>query len=138
VRQRLIQHQQIEACASCHRGIDSYGLAMENFDVTGAWRDRQNGEDFRGGNTPVINASGTLPNGREFSGFAEFKALLLEQDDRFRRALAGKLFLYALGRPVEVRDRVTIDGVAAKMTENGDTFRSAVQALVESQVFRTK
>lgn len=138
VRQRLIQHQQIEACASCHRGIDSYGLAMENFDVTGDWRDRQNGEDFRGSNTPLIDASGTLPNGRDFSDFVEFKALLLEQDDRFRRAIADKLFLYALGHPVEVRDRGTIDGVAEKMTENGDTFRSAVQALVESQVFKTK
>lgn len=138
VRQRLIQHQQIEACASCHRGIDSYGLALENFDVTGAWRERQNGEEFRGSNTPLIDASGTLPNGRKFSGFAEFRALLLEQDDRFRRAIAGKLFLYALGRPVEVRDRGTINVVAAKMTDNGDTFRSAVQALVTSDVFLMK
>ncbi|MHC4880586.1 MAG: DUF1592 domain-containing protein [Planctomycetota bacterium] len=138
VRQRLIQHQQIEACASCHRGIDSYGLALENFDVTGAWRERQNGEEFRGSNTPPVDASGTLPNGRTFSGFAEFKALLLEQDDRFRRAIAGKLFLYALGRPVDVRDRGTINVVTAKMSENGNTFRSAVQALVELQVFRTK
>jgi len=138
VRQRLIQHQQIEACASCHRGIDGYGLAMENFDVTGVWRDRQNGEDFRGSNTPLIDVSGKLPNGRDFSDFSEFKALLLEQSDRFRRAIADKLFLYALGRPVEVRDRGTIDRVAKKMNENGDTFRSAVQALVESQVFKTK
>ena len=138
VRRRLIQHQQIEACASCHRGIDSYGLALENFDVTGVWRDRQNGEDFRGNNTPQIDASGTLPNGRRFSDFAEFKALLLEQDDRFRRAFAEKMFLYALGRPVEVRDRGTIDGIATKMSQNGDTFRGTVQALVEAQVFRTK
>jgi hypothetical protein len=138
VRQRLIQHQQIEACASCHRGIDSYGLALENFDVTGAWRERQNGEEFRGSNTPPVDASGTLPNGREFSNFADFKALLLEQDTRFRRAIVEKMFLYALGRQGEARDRGTINVVAAKMSENGDTFRSAVQALVELQVFRTK
>ena len=138
VRQRLLQHQQIEACAGCHRGIDCYGLALENFDVTGAWRERQNGEEFLGRNTPAIDASGTLPNGRAFADFAEFKTLLLEQRNRFRRAIAEKLFLYALGRPVDVRDRSTIESVAERMSENGDTFRSAVHALVESEVFRAK
>ena len=64
VRERLLQHQQIEACASCHRGIDSYGLALENFDVTGAWRERQNGEDFRGSNTPPITPAASCPTAR--------------------------------------------------------------------------
>ncbi len=138
VRQRLLQHQQIEACASCHRGIDSYGLALENFDVTGAWRERQNGEEFRGSNTPPINAGGKLPNGREFADFAEFKARLLEQDDRFRRAFAEKLFLVALGRPAQASDRGSIDAIAAEMEAGGDTVRSAIRALVKLQVFRTK
>ncbi len=138
VRERLLQHQQIEACASCHRGIDGYGLALENFDATGAWRDRQNGEDFRGSKTPPIDASGKLPNGRAFKNFLEFKALLLEQDGRFRRALAEKLFVYALGRPVEPADRGTIDAVVAEMVEEGDTLRAAIKALVATSVFRTK
>jgi hypothetical protein len=138
VRDRLLQHQQIEACASCHRGIDFYGLALENFDITGAWRDRQNGEDFTGGNTPPIDASGKLPNGRSFSNFQEFKALLYEQKDRFRRAFAEKLFLVALGRPVQPPDRTTVDEIARAMGENGDTFHSAAQALVLSGAFRSK
>src|SRR6266567_9095026 len=28
------------SCASCHSKIDPPGLALENFDVMGAWRDR--------------------------------------------------------------------------------------------------
>lgn len=138
VRKRLLQHQQIDACASCHRGIDAYGLALENFDVTGAWRDRQNGEEFRGSNTPPINASGTLPNGESFADFEEFKVLLMAQQDRFRRALCEKLFLYALGRPVTYNDRDTIDEIAASMTENGDTLRAAIRALVLTYAFRIK
>jgi len=138
VRQRLLQHQQIEACASCHRGIDAYGLALENFDVTGSWRDRQNGEDFRGSNTPPIDASGKLPNGKSFANFEEFKTLLLEQKDRFRRALAEKLFLYALGRPTSPADRGTIDQVVTTMAERGDTLRSAIKALAITEVFRVK
>lgn len=138
VRERLLQHQQIEACASCHRGIDAYGLALENFDVTGAWRDHQNGEDFRGSNTPLIDASGKLLNGKTFADFEEFKALLLEQKDRFRRALIEKLFVYALGRPTTPADRGTVDEVVASMSTNRDTLRSAIKGLVTTKAFRTK
>lgn len=138
VRERLMQHQQIEACASCHRGIDAYGLALENFDVTGSWRDRQNGEEFRGRNTPPIDASGRLPNGERFADFEEFKSVLLAQKDRFRRALCEKLFLYALGRPVTFADRDTIDEVVKAMAEDGDTLRAAMRALVQTDAFREK
>ncbi|MCA9070172.1 MAG: DUF1592 domain-containing protein, partial [Planctomycetaceae bacterium] len=138
VRQRLIQHQQIESCASCHRGIDPYGLALENFDVTGAWRDRQNGEEFRGKNTPSIDASGRLPNGQSFKDFQEFKQRLLEQEDRFRRGLIEKLFLYALGRPAMASDRGTIDEVATQMTQREDTLRTAIQALIATDAFQSK
>ncbi|NNE91613.1 MAG: DUF1592 domain-containing protein [Verrucomicrobiales bacterium] len=138
VRDRLIQHQQIEACASCHRGIDSYGLALENFDVTGAWRDRQNGEDFRGDRTPEIDASGTLPNGESFSDFEDFKKLLRQQDDRFRRAFVEKMFLNALGRPPEPSDRGAIDQCVADMKSGGDSVRSAILAITKTEVFRNR
>jgi len=138
VRERLMQHQQIEACASCHRGLDVYGLALENFDATGLWRDRQNGEEFRGNNTPPIDASGKLPNGRDFKGYEDFKALLLEQDKRFRRALVEKLFVYALGRPVELSDRGTIDTIVTETVKQGDTLRAAMKAIVSTEAFHKK
>jgi len=138
VRERLLQHQQIESCASCHRGIDAYGLALENFDVTGAWRTHQNGEEFRGDNTPLIDASGKLPNGRAFADFEEFKSLLLQQQDRFRRGLVEKLFLYALGRPTTPADRGAIDEVLAEMADRGDSLRAAIKAIVSTQLLQTK
>ena len=39
LRQRLEQHRASPACASCHRLMDPIGLALENFDHTGKWRD---------------------------------------------------------------------------------------------------
>ncbi|MEQ8790185.1 MAG: DUF1592 domain-containing protein [Pirellulaceae bacterium] len=138
VRQRLLQHQQIEACASCHRGIDAYGLALENFDVTGTWRTHQNGEDFRGANTPPIDASGKLPNGQTFENFEQFKAQLLKQQDRFRRGLVEKLFVYALGRPATTQDRGTVEQVVAEMADHGDTLRAAILALTSNEAFQTK
>ena len=53
-----MQHQQIEAYASCYRGIDLYGLVLETLDVTGAWRTYLNGAEFRGDKTPLIDARG--------------------------------------------------------------------------------
>ncbi len=138
VRDRLIQHQQVETCAACHRRIDPYGLAMENFNVIGAWREQQDGEDFRGRNTPAIDASGTLPNGLSFETFEEFKALLFEQQDRFRRALAEKMLVYALGRPLVPADRSLIEHLADQMQHQGDTLHTLIQAVATSDAFRYK
>ncbi len=138
VRERLIQHQQIESCAACHRGIDGYGLALENFNVIGAWRERQDGENFRGGNAPPIDASGTLPNGQSFSSFVDFKRLLLDQQARFARGLSEKMLVYALGRPIEPTDRSLIDRLAAKMAADDYSMSSLIQGIVTSEAFLTK
>ncbi|MEW4564563.1 DUF1592 domain-containing protein [Bremerella sp. JC770] len=138
VRERLIQHQQIASCAACHRTIDSYGLALENFNAIGAWRTHQDGEDFRGRNTPPIDASGTLPNGDAFEGFADFKALLLDQKDRFAHGLSEKMLTYALGRPIEPTDRPLVDRLAEQMQTNDYTLKSLIHGVVASPAFHTK
>lgn len=39
VRQMIEKHRADAACAACHAKIDPPGLALENFDVLGGWRD---------------------------------------------------------------------------------------------------
>ncbi len=138
VRDRLLQHQQIESCAACHRALDPYGLALENFNVIGAWRDQQDGENFRGANTPPVDASGKLPSGAQFGNFEEYRAALLRQANRFRRGLAEKMLVYALGRPVEPTDDATLEEAVQKMANQQDTLRSLIQSLTASQAFQTK
>jgi len=138
VRQRLIQHQQIESCAACHRGIDGYGLAMENFNAIGAWRERQDGENFRGGNIPLIDPSGTLPNGKTFRTFEEFKMLMLEQKDRFARGPSEKMLTYALGRPIQPSDRGLVERLAARMAADDYALASLIGGIVTSDEFLTK
>ncbi|MCE9603719.1 MAG: DUF1592 domain-containing protein [Planctomycetia bacterium] len=138
VRERLLQHQQIESCASCHRTIDPYGLALENYDAVGAWRTKQNGEGFRDRNVPAIDASGRLPNGKDFDGPERFKQLLVEQKDRFAQGLAEKLATYALGRPIEAADRPTIDALTTKMAAADYTLRSLMKAIATSDAFLKK
>lgn len=137
VRERLQQHQEIESCASCHRRLDPYGLALENFNVIGKWRDKQDGEDFRHHGPPIV-IDEKLPSGEAFQSFEGFRDLLLSQDERFRRALAEKLWIYALGRPVEPTDDRALQAVVERMTREGDTLRALIKGIVTSRQFLSK
>ena len=66
VRQRVELHRRDDICASCHAKLDPYGLALENYDAIGKWRERFNGEGFRGKNGPLLDVSGTLHDGTAF------------------------------------------------------------------------
>ena len=138
VRERLIQHKQIESCASCHERLDPYGLALENFNVIGLWREQQDGEDFRGNNTPEIVISGKLPNGKAYESYEEYKALLLEQKDRLVRGLAEKMIIYALGRPVEPTDRSMVDRLTERAIADNYSMKSLIHGLVFSEAFQSK
>lgn len=138
VRERLLQHQEVKSCAACHERLDPYGLALENFNVIGNWRKKQDGENFRGDRTPEIVVSGKLPNGKSFDTFEQFRLLLMEQKDRFRRGIAEKMLVYALGKPVESADATTVDEIVSKMKSSKDTFRSLIKAIVCSDRFLVK
>jgi len=138
VRERLELHRNEATCASCHAKIDPLGLALENYDAIGAWRDQQNGEGFRGGKSPPIDASGTMPDGRPFAGPAEFKQSLLAKKDRFARAFAEKMLTYALGRPVGYVDDATLERLTDTLIRNDYRIQSLVTDIVTSEPFLTK
>ncbi len=138
VRQRLDQHRTIPACASCHRTIDPYGLALENFSVTGQWRTKQDGERGWWPDEAIIDSTGTLPDGTHFESIEQFRVALRSQGDRFLRGLCEKMFTYALGRTVEPSDRGTIDRLIAHMKSNGHTLHSLIEAVVLTEEFQTK
>jgi len=134
VRERLQLHRSEPNCASCHAKLDSYGLALENYDAIGAWRERQNGEGIGGPKAPVIDAGGELKSGRAFKDLPGYKAALLTEQDKFIRAFAEKLLTYALGRPVGYVDRATIETIL----KSEPRLQSLVQAVVASEPFQTK
>ena len=138
VRERLERHRNEATCASCHAKIDPLGLALENYDAIGAWRDVQNGEGFRANKAPPIDASGELPGGRTFTGPAEFKQALLAEKDRFARAFAEQMLTYALGRPVGYVDNTTLDRLTSTLAANEYRLQSLITAIVSSEPFLTK
>ncbi|QDU25041.1 hypothetical protein ETAA8_01020 [Anatilimnocola aggregata] len=134
VRERLQLHRSEPNCASCHAKLDSYGLALENYDAVGAWRERQNGEGIQGPRAPVIDASGALKSGRAFQDLSGYKAALMAEQDKFNRAFTEKLLTYALGRPVGYVDHATIETIL----KSEPRLQSLVQAVVASEPFQTK
>ncbi len=138
VRERLELHRTEPSCASCHVGLDPYGIALENYDAIGKWRTNANGENFRGGNTPVLDVSGELPNGKSFVNLEDYKMVLLEMKDDFNRAFAKQMLTYALGRPVNYMDNKVLDQITAEVRQNNYEMHSLITAIVMSEPFQTK
>lgn len=131
LRERLEEHRKNADCAVCHVQMDALGLAFENYDAVGAFREREGRFE--------IDASGKLPSGAEFNGAAELKRLLLaEAKDDFLRCLAEKTLTYAVGRGVEYFDRCTIDGIAAGLARDDYKFSRLVLSVVESDAFQKR
>jgi hypothetical protein len=139
VRERLDEHRLSANCASCHSRVDPFGLALENYDATGMWRERQNGEGMRGDkNSPLLDVSGKLPDGREFKTVQEFKAALLAEKERFIKGFAEKLLCYALGRPIGYADHLAVEQIVTHAAKHDYRLQEVIQATVASTYFRTK
>jgi Protein of unknown function (DUF1592)/Protein of unknown function (DUF1588)/Protein of unknown function (DUF1587)/Protein of unknown function (DUF1585)/Protein of unknown function (DUF1595) len=130
LRQRLEQHRRDPSCSPCHNVMDPIGFGLENYDAVGAWRTMD-------GKFP-IESSGTLPDGRRFSGSKELKAILKGQSDQFVRNVTEKLLTYSLGRGLERFDRPTVDAISRQVAANDYKFSSLVLEVVKSAPFRMK
>lgn len=138
VRDRLAKHRSEPNCASCHAKLDSYGLALENYDAIGRWRERQNGEGISGPKAPAIDSSGVLKSGREFNDLAGYKAALLAEKEKFVRAFTEKLLTYALGRPVGYVDNTTLERLTNSAVKSDNRLQDLIHAVVSSEPFLTK
>jgi mono/diheme cytochrome c family protein len=138
LRERIELHRGDAICASCHAKLDPYGLALENYDAIGKWRERANGEGFRGNRAPLLDVSGTFPDGRKFATLEEYKAGLVAQKDKFARAFSVKMLTYALGRPIGYTDRELVDQLVKTLKDNQYRIVPLILAIVASEPFNTK
>jgi hypothetical protein len=130
LRARLEQHRANHTCKACHGVIDPYGLALENFTATGAWREREHEA-----NAP-IDASTELPGGTPISGPVELTAALLARPDQFVQALTRKLMMYAVGRELEYYDMPQVRAVVRTAQAQDYRFSAIVTGIVRSDAFR--
>jgi Protein of unknown function (DUF1592)/Protein of unknown function (DUF1588)/Protein of unknown function (DUF1585)/Protein of unknown function (DUF1595) len=131
LRARLEAHRANPNCGACHGAIDPYGLALENFTVTGRWRDIDRDAD-----AAAIDASARLPDGRMVEGPVSLAASLLESPDQFVQALTEKLMMYALGRELEYFDMPAVRAVVDAAAKQDYRFSAIVEGIVASDAFR--
>jgi hypothetical protein len=128
VRERMEQHRSNPACMSCHRVIDPIGLALENFDVTGRYRIKDNGV--------TVDSTGQLYDGTQMEGAAGLRNALLKHKDAFLMTFAENLMTYALGRRVEAYDMPSLRAIVRDADKQNDRIGAFIAGVTRSQAFQ--
>lgn len=129
-RERMEQHRDNASCRSCHQFIDPIGLALDNFDVNGQWRIRENG-------TP-LDTRGDFYDGTKISSPIELQHALLKRPVPLVRAFTGNLMAYALGRRMEYYDNPTIRKIETAARVNNYRMNDFILGVVKSDAFRMR
>jgi hypothetical protein len=130
VREMIAKHRASPTCAACHAVMDPLGLALENFDATGMWRDR---DRYAGA---AIDSTGELPDGTPIKGPDDLRQALLRRPDQFAQTFTEGLLTYATGRKLEYYDMPTVRRIVHGAAGSDYRFSALVQAVVRSDQFR--
>jgi hypothetical protein len=129
-RRRMEQHRSNPVCAACHNVMDPIGLALDNFDVTGKWRIRENGMP--------LDTRSTFYDGTEIATPAELSNALLRRPLPLVREFTANLMAYALGRRVEYYDHPTVRAIVAEAEKDDYRVPALIMGVIESDAFRRK
>jgi hypothetical protein len=130
LRERLEAHRADAVCSSCHQIMDPIGLALENFDQIGKWREFD-------GEAP-IDPSGRLVDGTPLSGVSDLQAALMDRSGAFVTTAVEKLLTYALGRSLEYYDMPAVRSIVREAEEDDFGFSSLLLGIVKSVPFQMK
>jgi hypothetical protein len=124
------RHRTQPACASCHSIMDPIGLSLENFDLVGKWRERDEGSP--------IDATGEMVDGTRLDGPASLRRALLDRSDAFVTVASEKLLTYAVGRVVTASDMPAVRAIVGNAAGNDYRFSSLVVGVVHSEPFQMR
>ena len=128
IREKFAKHRENPDCAGCHARLDPLGFALENFDITGRWRDKYpNGRE--------VDATGKLLRKYPFKNIVEFKESIAKEDKRFAKAFTSHLLRFALSRELSPSDSLVIDRIVDQT--KGDNFRlkTLITKVIKSDSF---
>ncbi|MSR37111.1 MAG: DUF1592 domain-containing protein [Gemmatimonadetes bacterium] len=129
-RERMEMHRKATTCNACHRFMDPIGLSLDNFDVTGKWRIRENGAN--------LDTRGQLYDGTPVSNPSELQQALLKRPIPLIRTFTANLMAYGLGRRLESFDQPQVRKIAADAQANGNKMSSFVLGVIQSDAFQMK
>ena len=129
-RERMEMHRASAVCRSCHLFMDPIGIALDNFDVTGKWRIRENGV--------ALDTRGIFYDGTPVESPADLRRALLKRPTPLVRTFTETLMAYALGRRIEYFDRPTVRAIAREAERSGYRMSAFILGVVKSDAFRMK
>ena len=150
IREQLDAHRSNPVCASCHRVIDPPGFALESFDPIGGFRTRYRatGGELTFGDFTVpapytdglpVDSTGVTPAGNTFAGIEDYKRLMLRNDlEQVARNLTAQFLVYATGAEIEFADRDAVEGILARLRDDGYPIRTMLHEVVQSDLFRSR
>ena len=127
-RERMEMHRANPVCQSCHQFMDPIGLALDNFDVTGRWRIRENGMP--------LDTRGQLYDGTPVTSPETLLNALMQRPDAFIRNFTANLLAYGLGRRVEYYDMPTVRVIAREAAANDNRMSWFILGVVKSPAFQ--
>jgi len=127
-------HRADPVCSSCHVLMDAIGIAMENFDGIGRYREF----DDRGSGPVRINAVTTLFDGTEVNDVSDVRGWLSANEDIFVRTMTEKLMQFALARPIEHTDMPYVREIVRRAEPGDYRFSDIVKGIVESVPFQMR
>jgi hypothetical protein len=131
VRELMELHRQEALCASCHARMDPLGLAFENYNALGQWRESENGKP--------IETSGKLITGETFQTADDLVKILATSRKRdVHRAMVEKVMIYALGRGLEYYDRPELERMVTAIESKNATLRAVIDEVIASTAFQNR
>jgi hypothetical protein len=130
VRERMEEHRNNAVCAACHKIMDPIGLALENFDGVGQWRDDDEGKR--------IDPAGTLVDGTKVDGPATLRKAIVGYGDVFARTVTEKLLTYGVGRELHYYDMPVVRTITHQSAGNNYRFSSLILGIVNSAPFQMR
>ncbi len=128
IREKFARHRENPDCAGCHARLDPLGFALENFDITGRWRDKyENGRD--------VDSSGTLLKKYDFDSIVHFKESLVKENRRFATAFTRHLLRFALARELRPFDSLSVDTIVNNAEPGNFRLRSLIREIILSDSF---
>ena len=129
-RERMELHRESPACSSCHSLMDPIGLALDNYDVTGRWRLRENGNP--------IDTRGDFYDGTPVSEPVELINALLKRPIPLVRNFTENLMAFALGRRVEHYDQPVVREISKNAEKDDYRLSSFIMGIIQSDAFQMK
>lgn len=139
VREQLEVHRSKESCNRCHKNIDPWGIALENFDAVGRWRTETHRKVGDKTEPFAVNATETLPGGHEVVGIDGLKQYLVShQKQAFAASLISRLLTFSLGRSLELGDQDAVAKLTKQFESDDFRMKDLIHRIVASEPFQTK